>query len=75
MVQGRAERLRAPAGAGLPFSNLVGLDRLNPQLQEQVIKVKVPRFKAPKANKAARFENGRPAPAGARNLSARPWTK
>jgi len=56
-------------------TNLVGLDRLNPQLQEQVIKVKVPRFKAPKASKAARFENGRPAPAGARNLSARPWTK
>jgi hypothetical protein len=55
--------------------DLVGLDRLNPQLQEQVIKVKVPGFKAPKASKAARFENGRPAPAGARNLSARPWTK
>ena len=30
---------------------------------------------APKASKAARFENGRPAPAGARNLSARPYTK
>ena len=56
-------------------TNLVGLDRLNPQLQEQAIKVNVPGFKAPKASKAARFENGRPAPAGARNLSARPYTK
>jgi hypothetical protein len=65
------QRFAADVGS----TDLVGLDRLNPQLQEEVIKVKVPGFKAPKAGKAARFENGRPAPAGARNLSARPYTK
>jgi hypothetical protein len=65
------QRFAADVGS----TDLVGLDRLNPQLQEEVIKVKVPGFNAPKAGKAARFENGRPAPAGARNLSARPYTK
>ncbi|HYI20409.1 MAG TPA: hypothetical protein VD836_16955 [Solirubrobacteraceae bacterium] len=56
-------------------TDLVGLDRLNPQLQEQVIEVDAPRFKAPSAAEAARFVKGRPAPSGARNLSARPYTK
>ena len=43
--------------------------------REQVIEVDVPGFKAPSAAEAARFVKGRPAPSGARNLSARPYTK
>ena len=65
------QRFRAEVGR----TSLVGLDRLNPQLQEQTIKVNVPAFKAPGAADAARYAKGRPAPAGARNLSARPYTK
>ncbi len=63
-------RFRADVGK----TNLVGMDRLNPQLQEQVIKNKAAR-KGRAAGKARTFAKGKPAPDGARNRSARPWDK
>ena len=54
-------------------TNLVGFDRLNPQLQERVIKNKA----AGKASggKARTFAKGKDAPQGATNRSARSWDK
>jgi len=54
-------------------TNLVGFDRLNPQLQERVIKNKA----AGKASggKARTFAKGKAAPEGATNRSARSWDK
>ena len=62
-------RFRAEVGK----TNLVGMDRLNPQLQEQVIKNKA----AGKASggKARTFAKGKAAPDGATNRSARPVEK
>jgi hypothetical protein len=60
--------------ADIGGTNLVGFDRLNPQLQERVIKTKVPRPKS-KRGKPKTNDFGTPAPKGARNRSARPWTK
>ena len=62
-------RFRADVGK----TNLVGFDRLNPQLQERVIKNKA----AGKASggKARTFAKGKDAPQGATNRSARSWDK
>ena len=54
-------------------TNLVGLNRLNPQLQEQVIKMKIDRHKW--SGKAKTYAKGKPAAKGARNLSARPFDR
>jgi hypothetical protein len=62
-------RFRADVGR----TNLVGLNRLNPQLQEQVIETDIKPGKP--HGHAARYDRGRPAPAGARNRSARPFEK
>ena len=61
-------RFRAEVGA----VNLVGFDRLNPQLQEQVI----PTHLGPKkpARQAVEARPGRPG-RRPRNQSARPWEK
>jgi hypothetical protein len=61
-------RFRAEVGQ----TDLVGLHRLNPQLQEQVVPTKVA---APKPGRPRTYAQGAPAPEGARNESARPWTK
>ena len=63
-------RFRADVGK----TNLVGFDRLNPQLQERVIKNKAD-GKARTAGKARTFSKGKAAPDGARNRSARSWDK
>ncbi len=63
-------RFRAEIGR----TNLVGLDRLNPQLQERVIKNKAA-GKQRHGGKARTFAKGEPAPKGARNRSARPFEK
>jgi hypothetical protein len=47
------------------------MDRLNPQLQEQVIKNKA--AGKGRGGKAKTFAKGKAAPEGARNRSARPW--
>jgi len=62
-------RFRAEVGK----TNLVGMDRLNPQLQEQVIKNKS--AGKGRGGKARTFAKGKDAPDGARNRSARPWEK
>jgi hypothetical protein len=55
-------------------TTLVGFDHLNPQLQERVIKTRTGRrhwrYAAPRTH-----AQGRPAPLGADNRSARPYTK
>jgi len=62
-------RFRANVGA----TDLVGLNRLNPQLQEQVIR----NSSAGKGRggTARTLAKGEVAPDGARNRSARPWEK
>jgi LVIVD repeat len=55
-------------------TDLVGFDRLNPQLQERVIGTELPTARA-SAAKVRTYAKGKPAPAGARNLSARHYTK
>jgi hypothetical protein len=66
--------------ADIGRANLVGFNHLNPQLQERVIKTKIDRRKG-KGARAARstrpttYAFGTPAPKGARNRSARHWTK
>jgi hypothetical protein len=60
--------------ADIGKTNLVGFDHLNPQLQEQVIKTKIKRARSNRGNR--RFNSlGTLAPRGARNVSARPWSK
>jgi hypothetical protein len=55
-------------------TSLVGFDHLNPQLQERVIEMRSGhehwRYAAPRT-----YAQGRPAPLGADNRSARPYTK
>jgi hypothetical protein len=63
-------RFRADVGK----TNLVGFDRLNPQLQERVIKNKAA-GKARTSGKARTHAEGRAAPQGATNRSARSWDK
>ena len=55
-------------------TNLVGFDRLNPQLQERVIPVKIKRPKWQRAEPLT-YEQGKLAPEGAQNRSARPYEK
>ncbi len=64
------QRFRADIGR----TNLVGFDRLNPQLQERVIRTNLARRK-PRRGKPRNYAKGAPAPEGARNRSARPWEK
>jgi hypothetical protein len=54
-------------------TNLVGLNRLNPQLQEHVIRTKIDRRDW--RDKARTFAKAKPAAKGARNLSARPFDR
>ena len=63
---------RFQANVGRP--NLVGFDRLNPQLQERVIKTNIAPPKSQRA-KPRTYAKGTPAPLGARNRSARPFEK
>jgi hypothetical protein len=63
--------------ANIGRTSLVGFDRLNPQLQERVIQNEAA---APTASASASLEprtyaKGKLAPKGARNRSARPYTK
>jgi hypothetical protein len=60
--------------ADIGTANLVGFDRLNPQLQERVIRTRVKPWK-PHASAARTYAKGKPAPAGAVNRSARPYEK
>ena len=62
-------RFRADVGR----VNLVGFDRLNPQLQEQVIPTHLGPKKPPHG-KPWKYDRGRPGD-GHRNRSARPWEK
>lgn len=55
-------------------TKLVGFDHLNPQLQERVIRTRIARPKSHRATLRT-YAYGRPAPDGARNRSARPYTK
>jgi len=55
-------------------TNLVGFDRLNPQLQERVIPTNIAPPKSQR-NKPRTYAKGKPAPEGARNRSARPFDK
>jgi hypothetical protein len=55
-------------------TNLVGFDRLNPQLQERVIPTNIAPPKSQRA-KPRTYAKGTPAPKGARNRSARPFDK
>ncbi len=64
------QRFQAQVGK----TDLVGFDRLNPQLQEQVIMTSIKRAK-PRYGQRRLNSLGRIAPAGARNVSARPWSK
>jgi len=64
------QRFQARIGA----TDLVGLDRLNPQLQELLIPSSVAAPK-PQRGKPRTFAEGRPAPAGAAKRSARPFEK
>ncbi len=59
--------------ADVKRADLVGFDRLNPQLQERVIKMK--RSRGDWRRGKSRYVRGKPAPKGARNASARPYTK
>jgi LVIVD repeat len=62
--------------ADIGRANLVGFDRLNPQLQEQAIETRVARPKPGRGDDDARtYEMGIPAPEGASNRSARHYTK
>ena len=63
-------RFRADVGP----TSLVGLDHLNPQLQERVIAMNVAPARSPQG-KPTTYAEGTPAPAGARNVSARPFEK
>ncbi len=54
--------------------NLVGFDRLNPQLQERVIRTRIGKSKW-KWSKPRTHAKGRPAARGAQNRSARPYSK
>jgi hypothetical protein len=60
--------------ADIGKANLVGFDRLNPQLQERVIPTHVKPWR-PHASAAKTYAKGKPAPAGAVNRSARPYEK
>jgi hypothetical protein len=64
------QRFRADVGR----TNLVGLDRLNPQLQERVIPTNINPRK-PAGGQPFTYDKGKPAPNGARNQSARPFDK
>jgi len=55
-------------------TKLVGFNRLNPQLQERVIPTRIAGPKSPRATPRT-HANGKLAPAGARNRSARPFEK
>ena len=55
-------------------TTLVGLDRLNPQLQERVIPTNIAPPKSQRG-KARTYAHGTPAPDGARGPSARPYEK
>jgi hypothetical protein len=59
--------------ADIGKTKLIGFDRLNPQLQERVIETDF----RPRGDrgKPRTYAQGKPAPAGARNRSARPYTK
>jgi LVIVD repeat len=66
--------------ADIGRANLVGFNHLNPQLQERVIKTKIDRRKgkgvrAARSTRPTTYAFGTPAPKGARNRSARHWTK
>ena len=63
------QRFRAEVGR----INVVGFDRLNPQLQERVIPTNIKPGKP--HGKPWRYDQGRPAPDGARNRSWRPFDK
>ena len=56
-------------------THLVGFDRLNPQLQEEVISLKRRWDDDDRAKAARTYAKGKPAAKGARNISARPWNK
>ncbi len=60
--------------ADIGRTDLVGFDRLNPQLQERVIANDAARSRARSAAPQT-YTQGTPAPKGARNRSARPYTK
>jgi hypothetical protein len=60
--------------ADIGSTSLVGLDRLNPQLQERVIETNVARAGSQTATPRT-YANGKLAPQGARNRSARPFDK
>ncbi len=64
------QRFRAQVG----WTKLIGLDRLNPQLQEQVIPTHI-RPSKPHDGKPWKHDRGRDAPPGARNHSPRPFDK
>ncbi len=63
------QRFRAEVGR----INVVGFDRLNPQLQERVIPTHIKPWKP--HGKPWRYDQGKPAPDGARNRSWRPFDK
>ena len=56
-------------------ADLVGFDHLNPQLQERVIRVKLDRPRWKSSATPRTYAQGKPAPKGARNRSARPFSK
>jgi hypothetical protein len=56
-------------------TDLVGFDRLNPQLQERVIETDFGRATTASASKVRTYAKGTPAPAGASVRSARHYTK
>jgi hypothetical protein len=64
------QRFRADVGR----TNVVGFDRLNPQLQERVIPTNIAPPQSQRA-KPRTYAKGTPAPKGARNSSARPFDK
>ena len=64
------ERFQAKVGP----TTLVGLDRLNPQLQERAIPTKIARPRSSRSRPRT-YATGTPAPAGARGPSARPFDK
>jgi LVIVD repeat len=83
---GTAENPRYPEAAygfqrfqaDIGRTTLVGFNRLNPQLQERVIEadIRKPRRRGDDDDDRARASRfGRPAPDGARNRSARHWSK
>jgi hypothetical protein len=60
--------------ADIGSTRLVGLDRLNPQLQERVIETDVAGQQSLRATPRT-YATGKLAPQGARNRSARPFEK